>query len=101
MTSPSSAQGDLASTALPSHLTFLSLEEAQESQQAQSKALGHIAWGSSLVILVSLMTHLQHSLKRVVEHLHIHLKAWLVTQDPTFHLEGLLRCVFCVVVVSG
>ena len=101
MTSPSSAQGDQALTALPSHLTFLSLEEAQESQQAQSKALGHIAWGSSLVILVSLMIHLQHSLKRVVEHLHIHLKAWLVTQDPSLHLEGLLRlCVFCVV-VSG
>ena len=91
MTFPSSAQGDQALTALPSLTIFLNLEGVQECQQAQSL---------SSVILVSLMNHL-HSLKRVVEHLHIHLKAWLVTQDPSLHLEGLLRlCVFCVV-VSG
>ena len=68
MTFPSSAQGDQALTALPSLTIFLNLEGVQECQQAQSL---------SSVILVSLMNHL-HSLKRVVEHLHIHLKAWLV-----------------------
>lgn len=79
MTSPSSAQEDQALTALPSHLIFLNLEGVRECQPAQSKALGHIAWGLSLVILVSLMNHhLLRSLKRVIEHLHIHLKAWSV-----------------------
>lgn len=77
LTFHSSAQGDQALSALPLALIFLNLQGLRESQRAQSKALAHIGWELSSVILVSLTNPL-HSRKRAVEHPRIHLRAWLV-----------------------
>jgi len=77
LTFPSSAQEDQALSGLPLALIFLNLQGLQECQRAQSKALAQIVWELSSVILISLTNPL-HSLKRVVEHPPIHLRAWLV-----------------------